>query len=172
MEYSITALAKISGVSSRTLRYYDQIGLLKPQRINSAGYRIYGGQQVDRLQQILYFKSFGLPLEEIRHLLDDPEQDVQTLLVAHYNRLSQERAALDRLLTTLAQTINYYEGEQTMSDKKNSLILNNKNSQPMKKPMAKRSVPLMGKKSLNKAIKNGRTCHLKPTKNWNKPKTN
>lgn len=52
MEYSITALAKISGVSSRTLRYYDQIGLLKPQRINSAGYRIYGGQQVDRLQQI------------------------------------------------------------------------------------------------------------------------
>ena len=117
MEYSITALAKISGVSSRTLRYYDQIGLLKPQRINSAGYRIYGGQQVDRLQQILYFKSFGLPLEEIRHLLDDPEQDVQTLLVAHYNRLSQERAALDRLLTTLAQTINYYEGEQTMSDK-------------------------------------------------------
>lgn len=116
MEYSITALAKISGVSSRTLRYYDQIGLLKPARVNSAGYRIYGLQQVDRLQQILYFKSFGLPLEEIRHLLDDPKQDVQSLLVAHYHRLSRERAALDRLLTTLAQTITYYEGEQTMSD--------------------------------------------------------
>jgi DNA-binding transcriptional MerR regulator len=117
VEYSITNLAKISGVSSRTLRYYDQIDLLKPQRINSAGYRIYGAEQVDRLQQILYFKAFGLPLEEIRHLLDDPERDVHALLVAHYQRLAQERAALDHLLTTLAQTINYYEGEQTMSDK-------------------------------------------------------
>ena len=77
------------------------------------------------------------PLEEIRHLLDDPEQDVQTLLVAHYNRLSQERAALDRLLTTLAQTINYYEGEQTMSDKEKFTYFKQQNSQPMKKPMAK-----------------------------------
>ncbi|MGF1954590.1 MerR family transcriptional regulator, partial [Enterococcus casseliflavus] len=110
MEYTISALAKLSGVSSRTLRYYDQIKLLQPQRTNSAGYRIYGRQEVDRLQQILYFKSFGLSLETIRGILDEPQESIQTVLLQHYQQLLQERAALDSLLTTLAQTIDYYEG--------------------------------------------------------------
>lgn len=116
MEYTISALAKLSGVSSRTLRYYDQIKLLQPQRTNSAGYRIYGRQEVDRLQQILYFKSFGLSLETIRGILDEPQESIQTVLLQHYQQLLQERAALDSLLTTLAQTIDYYEGEKTMTD--------------------------------------------------------
>lgn len=116
MEYTISALAKLSGVSSRTLRYYDQIKLLQPQRTNSAGYRIYGRQEVDRLQQILYFKSFGLSLETIRGILDEPQASIQTVLLQHYQQLLQERAALDSLLTTLAQTIDYYEGEKTMTD--------------------------------------------------------
>ena len=53
VEYTIKKLAQISGVSTRTLRYYDELGLLKPERINSSGYRIYGQKQVDTLQQIL-----------------------------------------------------------------------------------------------------------------------
>ncbi len=76
MEYTISALAKLSGVSSRTLRYYDQIKLLQPQRTNSAGY-IYERQEVDRLQQILYFKSFGLSLETIRGILDEPQESIK-----------------------------------------------------------------------------------------------
>ena len=97
MEYTISALAKLSGVSSRTLLYYDQIKLLQPQRTNSAGYRIYGRQEVDRLQQILYFKSFGLSLETIRGILDEPQASIQTVLLQHYQQLLQERAALDSL---------------------------------------------------------------------------
>lgn len=50
MEYTISQLAKLAGISTRTLRYYDEINLLKPKRINSSGYRIYGQEEVDRLQ--------------------------------------------------------------------------------------------------------------------------
>ena len=55
MEYTIKKIAQLSGISARTLRYYDEIDLLKPARINSSGYRIYGEKEVDRLQQILFF---------------------------------------------------------------------------------------------------------------------
>ena len=65
MEYTVNKLAKMSGVSGRTLRYYDEIGLLKPARINSSGYRIYGEKQVDLLQQILFYRELELSLEEI-----------------------------------------------------------------------------------------------------------
>ncbi len=57
MEYTVQGLAKIAGVSTRTLRYYDEIGLLKPARVNSSGYRIYGRTEVDMLQQILFFRD-------------------------------------------------------------------------------------------------------------------
>ena len=70
MDYKIKELAELSGVSARTLRYYDQIGLLKPERQEDNGYRVYGEAQVDRLQQILFYRQLGLPLEEIRRTLD------------------------------------------------------------------------------------------------------
>ena len=54
MEYSIQELSRLSGVTTRTLRWYDQIGLLKPSRVAESGYRYYGGAEVDRLQDILY----------------------------------------------------------------------------------------------------------------------
>ena len=60
MEYSINELSKIAKISTRTLRYYDEIDLLKPKRINSSGYRIYGEYEVDKLQQILFIKLWDL----------------------------------------------------------------------------------------------------------------
>ena len=68
MEYTVQALAKLAGVSSRTLRYYDEIGLLKPMRVNSSGYRIYGRAEVDLLQQILFYRELGMELKEIKIL--------------------------------------------------------------------------------------------------------
>ena len=61
MEYTVSKLAKISGVSARTLRYYDEINLLKPKRVNSSGYRIYGQDEVDILQQILFYREMPTP---------------------------------------------------------------------------------------------------------------
>ena len=62
MEYTVKALSDLSGVSRRTLRYYDQIGLLAPVRINSSGYRIYGQAEVDRLQLILFYRALGVAI--------------------------------------------------------------------------------------------------------------
>ena len=72
MEYTIKRLASLSGVSTRTLRYYDEIGLLKPLRINSSNYRIYGKTEVDRLQQILFYKELDVSLDDIKKLSTHP----------------------------------------------------------------------------------------------------
>ena len=79
MEYTVNRLAQISGVSKRTLRYYDEIGLLRPERVNQNGYRIYGQMQVDLLQQILFYRELGLPLEEIREIIKNPGFDRERL---------------------------------------------------------------------------------------------
>ncbi|GAA3327935.1 hypothetical protein GCM10020331_069880 [Ectobacillus funiculus] len=64
MEYTVQRLGQMAGVSTRTLRYYDEIGILRPARINSSGYRIYGQEEVDRLQQILFYRELGVSLEK------------------------------------------------------------------------------------------------------------
>lgn len=66
MEYTVQKLGQLAGISTRTLRYYDQIGLLKPARINSSGYRIYGQDEVDKLQQIMFYREMGMPLEPMK----------------------------------------------------------------------------------------------------------
>lgn len=80
MEYTIKRLAELAGVSARTLRYYDEIGLLRPCRINSAGYRIYGEREVDLLQQILFYKSMDMKLEEIQKIISNPDFDTKKAL--------------------------------------------------------------------------------------------
>ncbi len=75
MEYTIQKLAELAGVTTRALRWYDQIGLLKPGRIGENGYRYYGGAEVDRLQDILYYRALGVELARIGAILDDPSFD-------------------------------------------------------------------------------------------------
>jgi len=71
MEYTVQKLGKLAGISTRTLRYYDEIGILKPARINSSGYRIYGQAEVDRLQQILFYRELGFIAVGETYLEDD-----------------------------------------------------------------------------------------------------
>ena len=71
MEYTIRQLADLSGVSVRALRWYDRLGLLCPGRRDN-GYRVYGGEEVDRLQQILFYRELGVPLEQIGRILSAP----------------------------------------------------------------------------------------------------
>ena len=99
MEYTVQALAQLAGVTPRTLRWYDQQGLLKPARITAAGYRIYGPEQVDRLQSILFYRELGLELAAIRALLDAPDYDRQTMLRQHLQQLRQKRQ-LNLMATT------------------------------------------------------------------------
>jgi len=105
MDYTVKRLAGLAGVSARTLRYYDEIGLLKPARINASGYRIYGQAELDLLQQILCYREFDVPLEEIRALLYDPAFDRTEALLTHCRRLQAQRGRLDRLIATLEKTL-------------------------------------------------------------------
>ncbi|MDY0235379.1 MAG: MerR family transcriptional regulator [Gudongella sp.] len=117
MEYSIKNLADLAGVTTRALRYYNEIGLLKPSRINSSGYRIYGEKEVDLLQQILFYKSMDMKLEDIQKVISGPGFDITKALKNHLQQLVLRRDQLDQLISTVEKTIAYNKGELKMSNK-------------------------------------------------------
>ena len=117
MEYSIQALSRLSGVTTRTLRWYDEIGLLKPSRVAESGYRYYGPAEVDRLQDILYYRALGVELARIKRCLDDPSFDRLAALRSHLTALEAERARLEGLIRSVRQTIGAEERKEIMDDK-------------------------------------------------------
>ncbi|WP_442598856.1 MerR family transcriptional regulator [Neobacillus sp. D3-1R] len=110
MEYTIQKLSNLAGISTRTLRYYDEIGILKPARINSSGYRIYGQAEVDRLQQILFYRELGVNLESIREIVMSPSFDREKALREHRVKLLGKRNQLDLLIANVEKTIALTEG--------------------------------------------------------------
>lgn len=117
MEYTVQKLAQMAGVSARTLRYYDEIGILTPARINSSGYRIYGQAEVDRLQQILFYRELGVGLERIKDIVSAPSFDGTKALREHREKLLEKREQLDVLISNVDKTIALTEGRIIMSDK-------------------------------------------------------
>lgn len=116
MEYTVQKLAKLAGVSTRTLRYYDEIGILKPARSNSSGYRIYGGAEVDRLQQILFYRELGVSLDNIKKIITEPSFDRTDALKEHREKLLAKREQLEMLIANVDKTIAQAEGRMNMSD--------------------------------------------------------
>ncbi|SFJ53940.1 MerR family transcriptional regulator [Thermoflavimicrobium dichotomicum] len=116
MEYTVQKLARLAGVSARTLRYYDEIGILKPARINSSGYRIYGQNEVNRLQQILFYKELGVSLDVIKDIVTSPNYDGLKALRDHREQLLSKRKRLDVLIANVEKTIASMEGRITMTD--------------------------------------------------------
>jgi len=117
MEYTVQKLGKMAGISTRTLRYYDEIGILKPARINSSGYRIYGQAEVDRLQQILFYRELGMSLESIKDIVMSPSFDGVKALREHREMLLLKRDQLDLLIVNVEKTIAFTEGRVKMTDK-------------------------------------------------------
>jgi DNA-binding transcriptional MerR regulator len=117
MEYTIQKLASLAGVSTRTLRYYDEIGILKPARINSSGYRIYGQAEVNRLQQILFYRELGVGLDSIKDIVTAPTFDGAKALREHREKLLEKKEQLDLLIANVDKTIALTEGRITMSNK-------------------------------------------------------
>ena len=116
VEYNINALAKLAGISARTLRYYDIIGLLSPRRNQDNGYRVYAGDDVDRLQQILFCRELGMPLEEIKIVLTTSGQDRLAVLQGHLEALQKQKEQIESLISTVKKTISAIKGEIVMSD--------------------------------------------------------
>lgn len=117
MEYTVQKLSKLAGISARTLRYYDEIGILKPARINSSGYRIYSQKEIDRLQQILFYKELGVDLESIKSMLLSPDFSNINALKEHREKLLAKRKQLDILIANVNKTLASSEGRIIMSDK-------------------------------------------------------
>jgi len=116
MEYTVNKLAAISGITKRTLRYYDEIGLLKPSRINASGYRIYGRYEIERLQQILFFRTLDVNLEEIKLIMARDNYNKSDILKEHREKLMERRMQLDRLILNIDKTIAETEGRLIMTD--------------------------------------------------------
>lgn len=117
MEYTVQKLSRLAGISTRTLRYYDEIGILKPARMSSSGYRIYGKKEVDTLQQILFYRELGFQLDHIKSMITDPEFDGMKALREHHEQLIDRRKQLDCLIANVEKTIANKEGKIAMTDK-------------------------------------------------------
>lgn len=117
MEYTVNKLAKLAGVSTRTLRYYDEIGILKPARINSSGYRIYGQEEVDILQQILFFRELDVSLDSIKQILASNSFHKENALKEHHEKLLEKRRQIDKLISNVEKSLDRYERGIYMSDK-------------------------------------------------------
>ena len=110
----INEVAKFTGVTVRTLHYYDEIGLLKPNNVTEAGYRNYDEAALETLQQILFFRELEFPLSEIREIMTNPSYDKQKALIRHKELLMKKRNRLNNLIQLVDYTM---KGEKTMSFK-------------------------------------------------------
>ena len=114
-KYPVKKLAKMAGVSIRTLHHYDRIGLLKPSLRTTAGYRLYDQKELLRLQQILFYKELDFGLKAIGDLLDDPDFDLISTLQNQREMLLGRKERLDRLVTTIEKTIKHLKNETKMN---------------------------------------------------------
>lgn len=108
---TIHQMAERTGVTIRALRYYDKIGLLPPGAVSPAGYRLYGPAELERLQQILFFRELEFPLAEIKAILASPAYDRTAALTAQRALLRAKRDRLDGLLRLVEAAL---KGETTM----------------------------------------------------------
>ena len=107
----------MAGVTPRTLHHYDDIGLLKPTRVGENGYRYYAEEALLKLQQILFYRELGFPLDDIKKIMGRRDFDVLGALQSHKDALQKQAVRLNRLLVTVDNTIQHIKGEKIMSPK-------------------------------------------------------
>lgn len=110
----INEVSRLTGVTVRTLHYYDEIGLLKPSEVTSAGYRLYHNEALETLQQILFFRELEFSLEDIKNIMSDPHYDRTDALAKQRELLIRKRTRLDGLINLVDNTL---KGEDDMSFK-------------------------------------------------------
>jgi len=117
MAYTIKEIADLASVTTRTIRYYDEIGLLDPALTGDNGYRYYDQDSLLRLQQILFFRELDVPLKEIRLIMSRTDFDLLSALENHRSALQTKVLRLETLIDTLDRTVASVKGEGIMSDK-------------------------------------------------------
>lgn len=109
---TVKDVSEITGVSIRTLRYYDEIGLLKPTELTHAGYRLYDNRALERLQEIMFFKELEIPLDDIKNIMDNPNYDKEQVLLTQKTLLEQKRNRLNGIIELITDVM---KGVNTMS---------------------------------------------------------
>lgn len=117
MSYTVNKLAKLSGVSVRTLHFYDEIGLLKPAFYGDNNYRYYDEAQLLMLQQILFFRELGFPLKDIQRIISSPDFNKVATLESHRKVLTKNFDQMKKLIETVDKTILHLRGNVKMKDK-------------------------------------------------------
>lgn len=116
MSYTVNKLAKIAGVSVRTLHYYDEVGLLKPSTLQKNGYRVYEEHELLELQQILFFRELDFPIEEIKRILSSPTFDRRQALRDHRAMIELKKKRLSGLIKTIDTTLQKLDNQHPMDD--------------------------------------------------------
>lgn len=111
---TVSQVTKLTGISARTLQYYDEIDLLKPSELTEAGYRLYNDEALEKLQQILFFKELEFKLQDIRELMNRPNFDKVEAFKKQKELLQLKRNRIDKLIQLLSRL---ERGEQCMSFK-------------------------------------------------------
>lgn len=117
MSYKVKEVADMAGVSVRTLHHYDQIGILKPDSVTDAGYRLYTDKDIERLQQILFFKELDFNLQEIKTILQNPDFDRVDALKTHKELLVEKKNRLEKIIKSVENTLDSIEGGVKMDKK-------------------------------------------------------
>lgn len=110
---TVKEISRLTGISVRTLHYYDEINLLKPTQITDAGYRLYDDTALERLHSILLFKELQFPLKEIKAILDNPNFDQQTALKEQISFLELQKKRLDKIISSARNML--MKGAENMS---------------------------------------------------------
>ncbi|WP_326716581.1 MerR family transcriptional regulator [Vagococcus jeotgali] len=116
MDMKIKEVAELVGVSIRTLHHYDQIGLLTPKEITDSGYRLYSEENLETLQQILFFKELGFNLKEIKKIINSSLFNRQEALILQRKMLIEKRKKVDKMIETIDKTIKHMAGEIQMTN--------------------------------------------------------
>ena len=109
---TVKEVSMVTGVSIRTLRYYDEIGLLRPTELTEAGYRLYDNKALEKLQEILFFRELEIPLIDIKKIMDNPNYDKEQILITQKNLLEQKRNRLNGIIELITDVM---KGVNTMS---------------------------------------------------------
>jgi DNA-binding transcriptional MerR regulator len=117
MAYTVKKLSELSGVTVRTLHFYEEAELLIPAYYGSNGYRYYEGKQLLQLQQILFFKELGFSLKQIQKVLGRSDFDQLAALYSHRKALALQWEKVGQLIKTIDKTIKHLKGKKKMKDK-------------------------------------------------------
>jgi DNA-binding transcriptional MerR regulator len=117
MALKVSEVARLAGVSVRTLHHYDEIGLVRPSGRSEAGYRLYAPADLERLQQVLFFRELDFALEEIEQILGDPDFDIRAALRMQRRLLGERAVRIKALIAAVDAALDSLEKGTTMSSR-------------------------------------------------------